>query len=513
MPKFSRSNSPSRSSKKPSNRSKSGERDNNKSSRFSDDRKPSRFSDDRKPSRFSDDRKPSRFSDDRKPSRFSDDRKPSRFSDDRKPSRFSDDRKPSRFSDDRNSSRFSDDRKPSRFSDDRKPSRFSDDRKPSRFSDDRKPSRFSDDRKPSRFSDDRKSSRFSDDRKSSRFSDDRKSSRFSDDRKSYRFSDEQSDNYRKSAQDRKESFASSQPEQLTREKPSKFLDERQPQTHRHSLHSPHKSQRFIEESKPEFTDESVESFDVENELIYGRRTVQSALENERSLSRIWVVSQLKSDPRFFGLLQTAKANGAILNEVTYQRLDQVTQGANHQGIAAQISPYSYKDLNELIETAKATSSQPVVIVADGIQDPHNLGAIIRTAEAIGAQGLIVPQRRAVGVTSTVMKVAAGSLETFPVTRVINLSRALEDLKAAGFWIYGTSATATETLPTVKFNGAIALVVGNEGEGLSHLIEQKCDVLVSIPLSGETASLNVSVATGMALYEIYRQRNFQASDFS
>ncbi len=126
---------------------------------------------------------------------------------------------------------------------------------------------------------------------------------------------------------------------------------------------------------------------------------------------------------------------------------------------------------------------------------------------------MLPQRRAVGITSTVMKVAAGSLETFPVARVINLSRALEDLKTAGFWIYGTSATAEKTLSTVEFNGAIALVVGNEGEGLSHLIERNCDVLVSIPLSGKTASLNVSVATGMVLYEIYRQRNFQAPNLS
>ena len=481
MPKFSRSNTPSRPSKKPSSRpkfnSKSGERDNSKPSRFGDDRKPSRFGDDRKPSRFGDDRKPSRFSDDSKPSRFGDDRKPSRFSDDRKPSRFGDDRKPSRFSDDR---------KPSRFSDDRKPSRFGDDRKPSRFGDDRKPSRFVDDRKPSRFV---------------------------DDRKSYRFSDEQSDNYRKFSDERKESFSTYKPEPTTREKPSKFLDQRSPRQHQTSLPYPQKSQRIIEDIKPEFVDEYIESIDIENELIYGRRTVQAALENERSLSRIWVVSQLKSDPRFYKLLQEAKANGAILDEVTYQRLDQLTQGANHQGVAAQISPYTYKDLGELIETAQAASAQPVILVADGIHDPHNLGAIIRTAEAIGAQGLIIPQRRAVGITSTVMKVAAGALETFPVARVVNLSRALEDLKAAGFWIYGTSATAQQSLPTVAFNGAIALVVGNEGEGLSHLIEQNCDVLVSIPLSGETASLNVSVATGMALYEIYRQRQLPAPNLS
>jgi 23S rRNA (guanosine2251-2'-O)-methyltransferase len=147
-------------------------------------------------------------------------------------------------------------------------------------------------------------------------------------------------------------------------------------------------------------------------------------------------------------------------------------------------------------------------MAEGLTDPHNLGAIIRTSEAIGAQGLILPQRRAVGITSTVMKVAAGALETFPVARVVNLNRALEELKQAGFWIYGTSATASQPVYQVNFSGPIVLVVGSEGEGLSRLIEQSCDVLVSIPLEGTTPSLNVSVATGMTLYEIYRQRRLR-----
>ena len=146
-----------------------------------------------------------------------------------------------------------------------------------------------------------------------------------------------------------------------------------------------------------------------------------------------------------------------------------------------------------------------MLVADGINDPHNLGAIIRTGEALGIQGLIIPQRRAVGITSTVTKVAAGALENFPVARVINLSSALEELKKEGFWIYGTVANEGELIHTVKFTGAVVLVVGSEAEGLSLLIQKNCDVLVSIPMSGSTQSLNVSVATGMAIYEIHRQR--------
>jgi 23S rRNA (guanosine2251-2'-O)-methyltransferase len=147
----------------------------------------------------------------------------------------------------------------------------------------------------------------------------------------------------------------------------------------------------------------------------------------------------------------------------------------------------------------------VLVACDSITDPHNLGAIVRTAEALGAQGLIVPQRRAVGVTSTVVKVAAGALETFPISRVVNLSRALEELKAAGFWIYGTAAQIGKPLHTVKFTGPIVLVVGSEDNGLSLLTQRYCDVLVSIPLQGKTPSLNASVAAAITLYETYRQR--------
>lgn len=241
------------------------------------------------------------------------------------------------------------------------------------------------------------------------------------------------------------------------------------------------------------------------DLIYGRYPVLAALENGRQLNRVWILPQLRYDPRFHSLLIKAKVNGTVIDEVEPRRLSQITDGANHQGIAAQISPYPYLALADLIAQAKAASEQPVLLVCDSITDPQNLGAIIRTTEAMGAQGLIMPQRRAVGVTSTVMKVAAGALENLPISRVVNLSRALEELKAAGFWIYGTTANSGKLLHTVEFTGPIVLVVGSEGSGLSMLTERCCDVLISIPLQGKTPSLNASVAASMALYETYRQR--------
>ncbi len=242
----------------------------------------------------------------------------------------------------------------------------------------------------------------------------------------------------------------------------------------------------------------------DSDLIYGRHPVLSALESQRGLNRIWITSRLRYDPRFHSLILQAKENGTIIDEVEPKRLDQITDRANHQGVAAQVAPYAYLDLQELIKKAKSVTD-PVIVAADGIVDPHNLGAIIRTAEAVGAQGLVIPQRRASGITSTVMKVAAGALENCPVARVVNLQRALEELKASGFWIYGTTCDSSKPIHTVDFSGAIVLVVGSEGEGLSMLTQRACDVLVSIPLQGKTPSLNASVATGMALYEIYRQR--------
>nr|WP_208676391.1 23S rRNA (guanosine(2251)-2'-O)-methyltransferase RlmB [Synechococcus elongatus]AZB73653.1 23S rRNA (guanosine(2251)-2'-O)-methyltransferase RlmB [Synechococcus elongatus PCC 11801] len=244
---------------------------------------------------------------------------------------------------------------------------------------------------------------------------------------------------------------------------------------------------------------------TDHELIYGRHAVLAALQGNRTLNRIWVTPRLRYESTFLELIDAAKANGAVVDEVPVERIRQLTDGAVHQGIAAQVAPYPYQELGDLIAQAKATTTDPVIVVADGITDPHNLGAIIRTAEALGAHGLVIPQRRAVGVTAAVAKVAAGALESFPVARVVNLNRALEELKDAGFWIYGAAGEARQSIHETSFSGPVVLVVGSEDEGLSLLTRERCDHLISIPLRGKTNSLNASVAAGMVLYEVSRQR--------
>ncbi|PZV14352.1 MAG: 23S rRNA (guanosine(2251)-2'-O)-methyltransferase RlmB [Pseudanabaena sp.] len=241
------------------------------------------------------------------------------------------------------------------------------------------------------------------------------------------------------------------------------------------------------------------------DIVYGRHAVEAVLNSDRSINRVWVTARLRYAPDFLPLIDAAKLAGAVVDEVDNTRLDRITDNGRHQGIAVQVSAYEYADLDELIATAKEKSAQPVIVIADGITDPHNLGAIIRSAAALGAQALVIPQRRAAGITATVAKVAAGTLEILPVARVVNLNRALEKIKEAGFWVYGTMAGTNEAIHKAKFSGAIALVIGSEDEGLSLSVQKNCDFLVSIPLEGKVESLNASVATGMALYEIFRQR--------
>jgi 23S rRNA (guanosine2251-2'-O)-methyltransferase len=246
--------------------------------------------------------------------------------------------------------------------------------------------------------------------------------------------------------------------------------------------------------------------EAEQEIIYGRQTLLAALRSGATLNRVWVVPRLRYSPQFLSLLEEAKARGTVIDEVSPQRLNLLTGGANHQGIAAQATPYRYVDLEELVERSRQASPQPVLVVLDGIQDPHNLGAIARSVEAFGMQGMVIPQRRAAGVTATVMKVAAGALSTLPVARVVNLNRALEYLKEQGFWIYGTTSQGAAPVYSADFRRPVALVIGSEGEGISLLTQRHCDQLLSIPLSGRTESLNASVAAGIVLYEIHRQRS-------
>ena len=250
---------------------------------------------------------------------------------------------------------------------------------------------------------------------------------------------------------------------------------------------------------------ALETQEERSDLVYGRHSVLALLESDRQINRIWLTSQVKRDPKFQELLQQVKKQGTIVDEVTPQRLDTLTQQANHQGITARVAPYSYWTLDALLKKVRAETDSPLILIADGIEDPHNLGAIVRTAEAMGVQGLIIPQRRAAGVTATVMKVAAGALENLAIARVVNISKTLEKLKESGFWIYGTSAESSRLIHKIDFSGAIGLVIGSEGKGLSSLVERHCDELVAIPLQGKTPSLNASVAAAIAIYEVCRQR--------
>jgi 23S rRNA (guanosine2251-2'-O)-methyltransferase len=241
-----------------------------------------------------------------------------------------------------------------------------------------------------------------------------------------------------------------------------------------------------------------------NDLIWGRHAAQAALESGRPVHRIWCTAEMRFSPAFLQLLREAKASGVLVEEVTWARLGQITGGAVHQGIALQAAAADTLDLPSLIDGCRDLGEPPLLMALDGITDPHNLGAIARSAEALGAHGLVLPQRRSAGLTGSVAKVAAGALEHLPVARVVNLNRALDSLKQEGYRVVGLAAEGTVSLEQVDLDGPLVIVTGSEGDGLSMLTRKHCDQLVSIPLRGVTPSLNASVATALLLYEVARR---------
>ena len=241
-----------------------------------------------------------------------------------------------------------------------------------------------------------------------------------------------------------------------------------------------------------------------DDLIWGRHAAQAALESERPIHRIWCTPELRFQPRFLQLLREAKAGGVLVEEVTWARLGQLTDGAVHQGIVLQAAAADTLDLGTLIDGCRNLGEPPLLMALDGITDPHNLGAIVRSAEALGAHGLVLPQRRSAGLTGSVAKVAAGALEHLPVARVVNLNRSLETLKEEGYRVIGLAGEGSVSLSEADLDGPLVIVTGSEGSGLSMLTRKHCDQLVRIPLRGATPSLNASVATAMVLYEVARR---------
>ncbi len=244
---------------------------------------------------------------------------------------------------------------------------------------------------------------------------------------------------------------------------------------------------------------------LSDDLIWGRHSTEAALMSGRAIHRIWCTSELRSTPKFFQLLKDQKASGVLVEEVSWSRLGQLTNGAVHQGIVLQIAASKTHDLKNLIDACKAFGDSSLLLALDGLTDPQNLGAIIRSAEALGAQGLILPQRRSAGLTGSVAKVAAGALEHLPVARVVNLNRSLEKLKDEGYNVVGLAEEGPSTLSEIKFRGPLVVVVGSEDKGISLITRRLCDQLVRIPLKGVTTSLNASVATSIFLYEVARSK--------
>ncbi len=241
-----------------------------------------------------------------------------------------------------------------------------------------------------------------------------------------------------------------------------------------------------------------------DDLIWGRHASQAALESGRPIHRIWCTPEMRSAPKFLQLLREAKASGVLVEEVTWARLAQVTGGSVHQGIALQTAAADTLDLSALIEGCSELGEPPLLLALDGITDPHNLGAVVRSAEAMGAHGLVLPQRRSAGLTGSAAKVAAGAMEHLPVARVVNLNRSLEKLKDSGYRVIGLAAEGDVTLMDVDLEGPLVLVTGSEDQGLSLLTRRHCDQLVRIPLRGITPSLNASVATALCVYEVARR---------
>ena len=241
-----------------------------------------------------------------------------------------------------------------------------------------------------------------------------------------------------------------------------------------------------------------------DDLVWGRHAALAALEAGRPIHRVWCTPEMRSAAKFLQLLRDAKASGVLVEEVTWARLGQITGGSVHQGIALQTAAADTIDLESLIDGCSDLGEPPLLLALDGVTDPHNLGAVVRSAEAMGAHGVVLPQRRSAGLTGSAAKVAAGALEHLPVARVVNLNRSLEKLKDAGYRVIGLAGEGDVTLPDVDLSGPLVLVTGSEDQGLSLLTRRHCDQLVRIPLRGVTPSLNASVATALCVYEVARR---------
>ncbi len=239
--------------------------------------------------------------------------------------------------------------------------------------------------------------------------------------------------------------------------------------------------------------------------VEGRNAVRELLNSDKDINKIFIQ---KGDRHgsILEIIAKAKEKRILINEVDKFKLDQMAQSDNHQGVIAMVPPYEYSSVDEILEYAKEKNEDPFILILDEIEDPHNLGSIIRTAECCGVHGIIIPKRRACPVNSTVNKTSVGAAQYVKVARVNNLNDTIKELKENDVWIYGTDMNGSVAYNKQNYKGGVGLVIGNEGSGMGRLVRENCDVLVSIPMKGQINSLNASVSAGIVMYEVMNQRN-------
>lgn len=243
--------------------------------------------------------------------------------------------------------------------------------------------------------------------------------------------------------------------------------------------------------------------EIDGTLVEGRNAVLEAYRSGKTIDKLYVLDGCKDGP-VQTILREARKQDTIINFVAKERLEQLSQTGHHQGVIASVSAYEYSTVEDMLKRAREKGEPPFLFLLDGIEDPHNLGAIIRTANLAGAHGVIIPKRRAVGLTATVARTSAGALNYTPVAKVTNLAAAMEQLKKEGLW-FVCADMGGETMYRLNLKGPIGLVIGNEGDGVGKLVKETCDFVASIPMKGDIDSLNASVAAGVLAYEIVRQR--------
>lgn len=241
----------------------------------------------------------------------------------------------------------------------------------------------------------------------------------------------------------------------------------------------------------------------EESVLEGRNPVLEAYRSGKTIDRLFVLEGCHDGP-VQTIIREANKKNTIINFVKKERLDSMSQTGKHQGVIAYVAAYDYAEVSDILDAAKAKGEPPFIIILDGIEDPHNLGAIIRTANLAGAHGVIIPKHNASGLTATVAKSSAGAINYTPVAKVTNISKTINELKKEGMWFVCAAADGQE-MYKLNLTGPIGLVIGNEGKGVSRLVKDNCDLIAAIPMKGDIDSLNASVATGVLTYEIVRQR--------